>query len=176
MRTIHVGLLGCGTVGTGVARILIENRDLILSRVGAVLNLKRVADIDHVITSYSIHYTKLYDTCGKPYGAKSADHLKKQLQEFPPALLMTDISKFSHQKEHNTDADHYGTKHDNADSLSDADRRYASFEQLGTVLSAIAVITSYSIHYTKLYEMALTTSISGLIIVSILGACSRKIS
>jgi homoserine dehydrogenase len=46
MRTIHVGLLGCGTVGTGVARILIENRDLILSRVGAVLNLKRVADID----------------------------------------------------------------------------------------------------------------------------------
>ena len=46
MRTIHVGLLGCGTVGTGVARILIENRDLIFSRVGAVLNLKRVADID----------------------------------------------------------------------------------------------------------------------------------
>ncbi len=46
MRTIHVGLLGCGTVGTGVARILIENKDLILSRVGAVLNLKYVADID----------------------------------------------------------------------------------------------------------------------------------
>jgi len=46
MRTIHVGLLGCGTVGTGVARILIENRDLILARVGAPLNLKRVADID----------------------------------------------------------------------------------------------------------------------------------
>jgi len=46
MRTIQVGLLGCGTVGTGVARILIENKDLILSRVGAVLNLKFVADID----------------------------------------------------------------------------------------------------------------------------------
>lgn len=46
MRTIHVGLLGCGTVGTGVARILIENRDLILARVGAPLNLKWVADID----------------------------------------------------------------------------------------------------------------------------------
>jgi len=46
MRTIHVGLLGCGTVGTGVARILIENRDLIMARVGAPLNLKRVADID----------------------------------------------------------------------------------------------------------------------------------
>lgn len=46
MRTIHVGLLGCGTVGTGIARILIENRDLILARVGAPLNLKWVADID----------------------------------------------------------------------------------------------------------------------------------
>jgi homoserine dehydrogenase len=46
MRTINVGLLGCGTVGTGVAKILIENKDLIFSRVGAVLNLKHIADID----------------------------------------------------------------------------------------------------------------------------------
>jgi homoserine dehydrogenase len=46
MKTINVGLLGYGTVGTGVARLLIENRDLIFSRVGAVLNLKHVADID----------------------------------------------------------------------------------------------------------------------------------
>ena len=46
MRTINVGLLGCGTVGTGVAKILIDNKDLIFSRVGVVLNLKCVADID----------------------------------------------------------------------------------------------------------------------------------
>jgi len=46
MNKINVGLLGCGTIGTGVARILIENKDLLLSRVGAVLNLKYVADID----------------------------------------------------------------------------------------------------------------------------------
>jgi homoserine dehydrogenase len=46
MRTINVGLLGCGTVGTGVAKILIENRELIFSRVGAVLDLKHIADID----------------------------------------------------------------------------------------------------------------------------------
>ena len=46
MKAINVGLLGCGTVGTGVAKILIENRDLIFSRVGAFLNLKYVADID----------------------------------------------------------------------------------------------------------------------------------
>ncbi|MFC1856709.1 homoserine dehydrogenase [Thermodesulfobacteriota bacterium] len=46
MKEIKVGLLGCGTVGTGVAKILIENRDLIRSRVGVELNLVRVADID----------------------------------------------------------------------------------------------------------------------------------
>ena len=46
MKGINVGLLGCGTVGTGVAKILLENRDLIFSRVGALLNLKYVADID----------------------------------------------------------------------------------------------------------------------------------
>ena len=46
MREINIGLLGCGTVGTGVARLLLERRDLIASRLGAVLNLKRVADLD----------------------------------------------------------------------------------------------------------------------------------
>jgi homoserine dehydrogenase len=46
MKKINIGLLGCGTVGTGVARLLIESRELISARVGAVLNLKRVADID----------------------------------------------------------------------------------------------------------------------------------
>jgi homoserine dehydrogenase len=46
MREINIGLLGCGTVGTGVARLLLNQRDLISSRLGAVLNLKRVADLD----------------------------------------------------------------------------------------------------------------------------------
>ncbi|MES0447207.1 MAG: homoserine dehydrogenase, partial [Desulfobacterales bacterium] len=46
MKEINIGLLGCGTVGTGVAKILIKNRDLIRSRVGTTLNLRRVADID----------------------------------------------------------------------------------------------------------------------------------
>ncbi len=46
MKEIRVGLLGCGTVGTGVARLLIENKDLISRRVGANLALKWVADVD----------------------------------------------------------------------------------------------------------------------------------
>jgi homoserine dehydrogenase len=46
MKAIQVGLLGCGTVGTGVARLLLENRDVIRARLGAELNLKYVADLD----------------------------------------------------------------------------------------------------------------------------------
>ncbi len=46
MQEINVGLLGMGTVGEGVARLLIKNRELIQSRVGAPVHLKRVADID----------------------------------------------------------------------------------------------------------------------------------
>lgn len=46
MKKINIGLLGCGTVGTGVAKLLIENKDLLTARVGADLNLRWVADID----------------------------------------------------------------------------------------------------------------------------------
>lgn len=46
MKQIQIGLLGCGTVGTGVAKLLIENKDLLTARVGADLNLRWVADID----------------------------------------------------------------------------------------------------------------------------------
>ena len=46
MKRIGVGLLGCGTVGTGVARLLLENADLIAERVGAHIELQRIADID----------------------------------------------------------------------------------------------------------------------------------
>jgi homoserine dehydrogenase len=46
MREIQVGLLGCGTVGTGVAKLLIDSSQIISARLGATLNLKRVADLD----------------------------------------------------------------------------------------------------------------------------------
>ena len=46
MKTINVGLLGCGTVGTGVAKLLIDSSQVIGARLGATLNLKGVADID----------------------------------------------------------------------------------------------------------------------------------
>ena len=47
MKTeIGVGLIGFGTVGTGVARVLIENAELIRRRVGVSIKLVRIADLD----------------------------------------------------------------------------------------------------------------------------------
>ena len=46
MKQINIGILGFGTVGTGVAKILLENKDILQQRIGADLHLKRIADID----------------------------------------------------------------------------------------------------------------------------------
>lgn len=43
---VGVGVIGFGTVGTGVARILLENAALIRRRVGVPIELARVADLD----------------------------------------------------------------------------------------------------------------------------------
>ena len=46
MKKIDIGLIGFGTIGTGVVRLLRENGELISERVGAEIHLKRIADID----------------------------------------------------------------------------------------------------------------------------------
>lgn len=46
MKTINVGLIGLGTIGTGVARVLRENSGLITQRLGAGVKLKKIADLD----------------------------------------------------------------------------------------------------------------------------------
>ena len=46
MRTVNVGLIGLGTVGTGVAKLLLESADELALRAGVRLHLARVADKD----------------------------------------------------------------------------------------------------------------------------------
>lgn len=43
---MNVGIIGFGVVGSGTARILLENRDVIEKRAGFGINLKRIADLD----------------------------------------------------------------------------------------------------------------------------------
>ena len=45
---VRVGMIGFGTVGTGVARIMVDNAALIRRRVGVPVELARVADLDTV--------------------------------------------------------------------------------------------------------------------------------
>jgi homoserine dehydrogenase len=46
MHRINVGIIGFGTVGSGTVQILIENRDLIMDRVGSEIVVLKIADLD----------------------------------------------------------------------------------------------------------------------------------
>ena len=46
MDMIKIGLIGLGTIGTGVAKTLLENESLIEDRLGFSLSLKAIADLD----------------------------------------------------------------------------------------------------------------------------------
>jgi len=46
VKTVNVGLIGFGVVGSGVAQLLTQQRELLARRLGADLVLKKVADLD----------------------------------------------------------------------------------------------------------------------------------
>jgi homoserine dehydrogenase len=45
-KSINVGIIGFGTVGTGTARILIDNAEVIRRRLGAPVILRKISDLD----------------------------------------------------------------------------------------------------------------------------------
>ena len=57
MHEISVGLIGFGTIGTGVVKLLQDNHDLIEKRLGAKLILKKIADLD-ITTSRPVSVSK----------------------------------------------------------------------------------------------------------------------
>jgi homoserine dehydrogenase len=52
IKTIYVGQIGCGTVGSGVVRILSENASLISRRVGSDIRIRRIAVRDFADPRY----------------------------------------------------------------------------------------------------------------------------
>jgi homoserine dehydrogenase len=57
MKDINIGLIGFGTIGTGVVKLLRQNEELITKKLGARLVLKKIADID-ITTSRGIKVNK----------------------------------------------------------------------------------------------------------------------
>ena len=45
-QQINIGIIGLGTVGTGVTRVLLEQRELLRTRTGITFNLKTIAEIN----------------------------------------------------------------------------------------------------------------------------------
>ncbi len=46
MKNINIGLIGFGTIGTGVVKLLKKNKNEILKKTGIKVNLKKIADLD----------------------------------------------------------------------------------------------------------------------------------
>jgi homoserine dehydrogenase len=46
MKRVNVGIIGFGTVGAGTVEVLLKNRDIISSRVGSEIIVKKIADLD----------------------------------------------------------------------------------------------------------------------------------
>jgi homoserine dehydrogenase len=46
LKMINAGIIGFGIVGSGTAKVLLENKDILRERLGFDLNLKRIADLD----------------------------------------------------------------------------------------------------------------------------------
>ena len=57
MKKINIGLIGFGTIGTGVVKLLRQNEELITQKLGAKLVLKKIADID-ITTSRGVKINK----------------------------------------------------------------------------------------------------------------------
>jgi homoserine dehydrogenase len=46
MKNVKIGLIGFGTIGAGVVKILADNADVIRQRLGATLEIARISDLD----------------------------------------------------------------------------------------------------------------------------------
>ncbi len=64
MNEISIGLIGFGTVGSGVVKIVQDNKDILDARVGIPLRVKRIADLDiESDRGVSVDRSSPYDQC-----------------------------------------------------------------------------------------------------------------
>ena len=117
-----------------------------------------------VITSYSIHYTKLYDKLAVD-SFYSVDDVARQNGEYDDKCFVNKVSTLSRLVK--LAQENVGLKNMPQDELfvAIADKKYSNeidysekaqiceyVEELSRHITIKTVITSYSIHYTKLYD------------------------
>ncbi len=86
MREFRVGLLGLGTIGTGVARILIEQQDLMMRRLGQRIRLVAAADKDKGRDrGLDFSNVRLSDDAGAVVEADDVDLLVELIGGYEPA-------------------------------------------------------------------------------------------
>ncbi len=86
-RTVGVGIIGFGTVGTGTARILLEQAGLLRERLGFPLELKAIADLD-VTTDRGVDTTgvRLITSAEELINDPSIDIVVELVGGYHPAL------------------------------------------------------------------------------------------
>ena len=99
MRKINIGLIGFGTVGTGVLKILRSNSKMIRERLGASIVVKKIADLD--ITSdrgIKVNKDLLTTSVEKIINDPSIDLVVELIGGFEPAktILLSAINKGKH--------------------------------------------------------------------------------
>jgi len=86
MSEFRVGLLGLGTIGTGVARILIEQQELITRRLGRQVRLVAAADKDAGRDrGLDFSNVRLSDDAGDVVGADDVDLVVELIGGYEPA-------------------------------------------------------------------------------------------
>ena len=71
VQTVGIAIVGCGTVGSHVARLLLEDIELLTRRSGLTLELRHVVDID---------FAAAKQAGGKPRIFEESKHLLAPLQ------------------------------------------------------------------------------------------------
>ena len=99
MRKINIGLIGFGTVGTGVLKILRSNSKMIRERLGASIVVKKIADLD-IKSDRGIKVNKglLTTSVEEIISDPSIDLVVELIGGFEPAktILLSAINKGKH--------------------------------------------------------------------------------
>jgi len=99
MRKIYIGIIGFGTVGTGVLKILRNNGKMIGERIGASIVVKKIADID-IKSDRGIKVNKSLLTTNAGYivNDPSIDLVVELIGGYEPAktILLSAIEKGKH--------------------------------------------------------------------------------